>query len=383
MSQLDISNVITVSVAQAPAGLIPFNTSNLALFTRDAYDTDTFTGTYKAYRSPTEVGTDFGTSSTTYQMAVAVFSQTPNILAGGGQLIVIPFLPGNEELGAAVTRMASVIQFFGVMQAEIDSQAYTLTAAQTIQALNKIGFFGSADILDFAPAGTFDLFRTTGYTKSRGLAYVGDGSNDSAAKLNALLMQAAYAGRALSVDFNGSNTTLTMNLKDLIGVDGDDGMTQTYQDQCIASGTDTYPSIQGVAKVLSQGANDFYDDVYNLGWFVGAIQVAGFNFLAQSATKVPQTEAGMTAFKGAFRRVCEQGVTNQYIAPGTWTLPDTFGNQEDFLLNILQRGYYIYSQPVGLQLPAVREQRIAPTVQIAVKEAGAIHSANILIEVNL
>jgi hypothetical protein len=376
MAQLAISNVVTVSVSQAPAGLGAFNTSNLALFTREVYDPETFGDlAYKIYTGPSDVATDFGTDSDTYKMAVAVFSQKPNILAGNGKLVIIPFTSA-EELTDAIERTKSLVQYYGIMQAEIDSQSYTLAAAATIQALNKMGFFVSRDNLDIAPDGTFDLFRQSGYTQSRGLYY----GTDTDTK--ALVLQAGYASRALSVNFDGSNTTITMNLKDIIGSVADPTMTQTFQDQCTACGADTYPSIQGIAKVLSAGANRFFDQVYNQGWFVGALEVAIFNFLAQSSTKVPQTEAGMTAFKGAIRKVCNQAVTNGYVAPGTWNSPDTFGNLEDFLANVLQQGFYIYSQPIAQQSQAAREAREAPLAQVALKEAGAIQHADILVYIN-
>lgn len=383
MSQLALTNVINISVSQAPAGIGEYNTSNLALFSRDLLDPSTF-GTlgFKIYTGPTEVGTDFGTDSTTYKMANAVFSQKPNILAGGGKLIVIPFLPGNEELGAAITRTKDLVQYFGVMQAEIDSQAYTLAAAAVVQALNKIAFFASCASLDIAPAGTFDLFRTTGYTQSRGLIRIGGDLQSAADILAALLFQAGYASRALSVNFDGNNTTITMNMKDLAGVAVDTGMTETYFNQCKDCGADGYASFQGVPKVFSNGANRFYDQVYNQQWFVGALQVAGFNFLARASTKVPQTEDGMTAFKGAYRKVCDQAVTNQYAAPGEWDLPDTFGDLNTFLQNISQRGYYIFSQPISQQAVAARDDREAPLVQIALKEAGAIHSSSVLVNIN-
>lgn len=376
MAQLDISNVVTVSVSQAPAGIGAFNTSNLALFTREVFDPDTFGDLgYKVYTGPTDVGTDFGTTSDTYLMALAVFSQQPNILSGGGQLVIIPFI-SSETLDEAITRTVGLVQYFGVMQAEIDLQTTTLSAALVVQALNKMAFFVSHDPLDIAPDGTFDLIRQAGYTQSRALAYLVDTDTD------ALVFQAGYASRALSVDFNGSNTTITMNLKDIIGSIADPNMTQTYQDQCTTCGADTYPSIQGIPKVLCSGANHFYDQVYNLGWFVGAIEVAIFNFLAQSSTKVPQTEAGMTAFKAALRRVCNQAVANGYVAPGTWNSPDTFGNLSDFIANVLQVGFYIYSAPLALQAQADRQARNAPLTQIAIKEAGAIQHANILVYVN-
>lgn len=376
MAQLPISYVVTVSVSQAPAGLGEFNTSNLALFTREVYDPTSFGDLgYKLYSSPSEVATDFGTDSDTYAMALAVFSQQPNILAGGGKLVIIPFTSA-EELGAAITRTQDLVQYFGVMQAEIDSQSLTLTAALTIQSLNKMGFFVSRDILDIAPDGTFDLMRQASYHKSRGLFYLADNDADC------LVMQAAYASRALSVDFDGSLTTITMNLKDLVGVVADDNMTETYQDQCDTCGADTYPSIMGVPKVLSSGANRFFDQVYNEGWLVGALEVAIFNFLAQSRTKVPQTEQGMTALKGAIRRVCRQAVTNGYCAPGEWNSPDTFGNLVDFLENVRQTGFYIYSLPIALQSQAAREAREAPLCQVAIKEAGAIQKSSVLVYIN-
>ena len=44
-------------------------------------------------------------------------------------------------------------------------------------------------------------------------------------------------------------------------------------------------------------------------------KLAGFNYLAQSSTKIPQTEAGMDGLKGAYRAVCQQAVANQNPAP--------------------------------------------------------------------
>ena len=65
------------------------NTSNLALFTDELPAMSFGSLGYSIYLSPSQVALDFGTSSRTYQMALSVFSQQPNILNGGGQLIVI------------------------------------------------------------------------------------------------------------------------------------------------------------------------------------------------------------------------------------------------------------------------------------------------------
>lgn len=372
--QLQLTNVIDISVSAAQAGVNSYNTSNLALFTDETPD-PVFTDGYKIYLEPTEVGEDFGTDSVTYAMALAVFSQQPNILAGNGYLVVIP-LVASETLATAITRTKDLVQYFGAMSNSIESGADMLAAAAVVQALNKLAFFVQRASGSIDPGGDLDDLRAGNFTKSRGLYY--GSSNDD----DALVMQASYAGRALSVNFSGSNTTITMHLKDLSGVQPDPTMTQTLLNKAITAGADTYPSLQGVAKVFCSGANRYFDQMYNLGWFVGALQVAGFNYLAQSSTKVPQTESGMDGLKGAYRDVCQQAVANQYSAPGRWTSATTFGNQGDLLANILQLGYYIYSSPIATQLQADRAARKAPLVQIALKEAGAIQSSTVIVNVN-
>lgn len=372
--ELSLSNVINISVSAAQSGVNAYNPSNLALFTTDTPD-PVFDDGYKIYKEPAEVGTDFGTSSITYEMAVAVFSQNPNILANGGSLIVIPF-EASEALDDAITRTSGLVQYFGVMSTQIESQVDMLAAGAIIQALNKIGFFVQRASGSIDPGGSLDLLRTGSLWKSRGLYYGSDNDDD------ALLYQAAYAGRALSTVFSGSNTTQTMHLKDLSGIQPDPTMTQTILGKAQDAGADCYVSLQGVSKTFTSGANRYFDQVYNLGWFVGAIEVAGFNYLAQSSTKIPQTESGVDGLKGAYRSVCRQAATNLYVAPGEWTSPTTFGNLADLYENVRQFGYYIYSQPIAEQLVADRADRKAPIIQIGIKEAGAIHSSTVIINVN-
>lgn len=476
MSQLEITNFVTISVTQTSPGLGSYNTSNLAIFTDEAPSLSSFGSLgYAAYLTPTQVGIDFGTSSQTYAMANAVFSQQPNILNGSGQLIVILltnqvrhlafsgtpasgtfqfsynantsaavnwndtaaqiqakirvvtglsqvlvtgtmatslnvqmagiYAPlsltttanslmtsapaaititvttstANETLGAAITRTQDLVQYFGILvneTADTIGQTDVLAAAAVIQPLVKIAFFVSNASADLSPAGLLDLLRSGSFTQSRGLYY-----GDSVAA-NAVIMAAAYAGRGLSVNFSGSNTTLTMNLKTLSGVQPDPTITQTLLDLAKTAGVDTYASYAGVPAVYSAGTNQYFDAVYNQLWLTGALQVAGFNYLAQASTKVPQTESGMDGLKGAYRTVLEAAVTNQYCAPGSWNSATTFGNPAQLILNVSQRGYYIYSTPVSQQLQADRALRKAPLIQVALKAAGAIQSSNLIVTVN-
>jgi hypothetical protein len=262
------------------------------------------------------------------------------------------------------------------MATTVLEEAELLTVGALLASERKIGFFGSQDENDLDPAGKFDNIRLANLSNVRCL-YYGRGTTTDLFRF-----VAAYAGRGLSVNFSGSNTTITMHLKDLIGILPDSTIAQTELNLAQDCGADVYVSIQGVAKTFTSGANTFFDDVYNLLWFVGSLQIAGFNVLAQTGTKIAQTENGVDSLKSAYRTVCEQGLTNQFLAAGRWTSPNTFGIQSDFYDNITQRGYYIYSLPVSLQTPSDREARRAPLIQVAIKYSGAIHSSNVLININ-
>jgi hypothetical protein len=376
MAQLALTNIVNISVSQAGAGIGEFNTSNLGLFTRDVPGGGFGSDGYKLYLEPTEVGVDFGTGSATYKMAVAIFSQKPSILQGGGYLAVIPFL-ALETIDDAIVRTKDLVQYFGILEAEIPSQVDMLAAAAIVQALNKIYFTVSKTAVDLDSGGKLDLLATGGFSQTRGLFY-----KNADVLADSLVMCASYASRGLSTDFSGSNTTQNMHMKDLLGVQPDSAMTQTLLQKAQDAGVDVYASFQGVAKVFASGANTFFDRVYNLQWIVAALQVAGFNALAQVSTKIPQTEPGVRILKSAYRKVCEQGVTNQFLAPGDWNSPVRFGDEADMLENISQRGYFIYSAPVALQSAADRADRKAPLIQIAIKEAGAIDSTNVIVNVN-
>ena len=99
---LNINNVINISVSASQAGLGAYNTSNLALFTREPYAGSFGADGYKIYLGPNDVETDFGSDSVTYKQALAAFSQQPNILLGGGYFVVIPRIVNKTVIFDAV-----------------------------------------------------------------------------------------------------------------------------------------------------------------------------------------------------------------------------------------------------------------------------------------
>jgi hypothetical protein len=90
----------------------------------------------------------------------------------------------------------------------------------------------------------------------------------------------------------------------------------------------------------------------------------------------------MNGLKAAYAEVLERFIRNGSIAPGNWTSSETFADPEIFRQNITSRGYYIYSTPVAQQSAPEREARKAPLIQIAIKRAGAIHTSDVLVNIN-
>ena len=292
--------------------------------------------------------------------------------------------PSLETVQAAILRMKDVVYFFAVLMDEelATSDASAFAALSTyVKTLKKMFFYCSSAVSDLQPGSALDLIRQASQSYTRCL-YHGNALLNGASVQQTQIFAAAYAGRALSTDFSGSLTAATMHLKQLSGITPDVTVGQTQLTLAQTAGVDVYVSISGVPELFTSGSNDYFDNVYNLLWFSFALQTAGFNYLAGTNTKIPQTEEGMTGLKDAYRKICEQAKSSGVLAGGSWTSPDTFGDPESLRRNVLDIGYYVYSQPVVQQVPADRELRKAPVVQIAAKLAGAVHSSNVIVNVN-
>lgn len=494
MPILPLSNIINVTISNTPQGVATRNVNSLALFTTQSPSS---IDQYGIYVSASQVADDYGSSSVVTDMANAIFAQSPNILSGGGQLVIIPLTQDTEggeptsatpgiletaDLSTTLTNILSVSN--GDVRFTIDSVNYDLTnldftlatswadvveilqryltAAKVTAVSNgftveskKVGTSSTVTMASISAGGT-DLYGVAYFKGASAVSTAGDNAvgetlenailrtqglvsytgiisdllmEDSLVESTAdfiqaqdmiflyagasiqdieglagditdaldtqtrilvytdgleeaNLMKAAYAGRGFSTNFNGSNTAGTMNLKQLTTITPDLGITQTLYTNAKLNGADLYVSNEGYPGILSTGANDYFDNVYANLALKFALQTAGFNYLAQTSTKVPQTQNGMNGLINAYAQVLQRFVLNGTIAPGTWTSSETFGNPEIFRQNIQQYGYYIYSIPISQQDPVERAQRKAPLVQIAIKRAGAIHTSAVIVIIN-
>jgi hypothetical protein len=379
MSDISISNVINVSVSTPPTGLADYQVNNLAIFTKEVPVNVAITASNPGlYVSPTDVATDWGSTSEVYLMAVAIFSQSPNILDGNGQLVIFPMAGGGT---LAVDIVAGFkVQFFGaaIWAGYAPDDAEVIAGAAAVASLRVKLLVSSHLTASLTPStGLFAVLFATANQHCRMFLYT-----LGALAKNARIAFAAYAGRALCVDYTGTATTNTMHLKQLTTVSVDTGITQTTLNSCQTYGVDVYVPISGRPAVFTAGANGFWDDVANLDWLVFALTVAGFNALAETGTKLPQTEPGVAVLRTAYVNVLKEAVQNGFLAPGVWNSAELFGDPESLRRNILEIGYYIWNLPVNLQAQADRVARKAPLIRIAAKYAGAVQSSDVIVSIN-
>jgi Protein of unknown function (DUF3383). len=188
-------------------------------------------------------------------------------------------------------------------------------------------------------------------------------------------------GRAFSVNFSANRSTITLMYKQEPGVVAA-LLTETQAQTLKAKRCNVFVQYMNDTAIIQYGVMSgqaYFDEIHGLDWFSDALQTAEYNLLYQSKTKIPQTDAGQNQLVNVASGVCAEAINNGLIAPGQWNA-DGFGqlSRGDYLAE----GFYIYTQPMAAQDQSIREQRIAPPIQIALKLAGAIHEIDCIVDVN-
>ena len=188
-------------------------------------------------------------------------------------------------------------------------------------------------------------------------------------------------GRAFSVNFAANRSTITLMYKQEPGVVAE-LLSETQAQTLKAKRCNVFVKYQNDTAIIQYGVMSgqaYFDEIHGLDWFADALQNAEYNLLYQSKTKVPQTDAGQNQLVTVAANVCQEAINNGLIAPGQWNA-DGFGQIERG--DYLSEGFYIFTQPMAAQDQSIREQRIAPPIQIALKLAGAIHEIDCIVDVN-
>ena len=192
---------------------------------------------------------------------------------------------------------------------------------------------------------------------------------------------ASLLGRQLTVDYTGNSTVITLMWKQEPGVTAE-SINATQINALEGKNCNVFVAYNNGTTIIEPAqvaSGEYIDTVIGADALLIDIQTALFNELYESATKIAQTDAGMHVLATAIEAVLIQFVNNGFIAPGTWTTGG-FGTLSEG--DYLHKGYYIYQPPVSTQSTSSRAARVSVPFQIAVKLAGAVHTANFAISVN-
>lgn len=279
-----------------------------------------------------------------------------------------------ETQVAAATALIALVNVKGIVFIDSDTDENRALLAAWAQANSVLVYdvFSGATYLTLdADTNVVWANKLSGYTNYRMLY--------SAA--NNRRLATSYMARAHTVNFNAERSALTMHLKTL-AVTAED-YTQSQITAAKAVGLDLYTTIKQTAAILTSGANDFVDNRYNIIAFIDAVQTDMYNLLKGTSTKIPQTQRGINQMIDQGEKTTRGFVRAGVFAPGVWSSSDYFGDQETFNRNIEENGFYWLAGSLADQPQAERQARLSPVIQAAVKNAGAVHSADIIINFNL
>lgn len=375
---LPVSNVVNVDVIMSPTAATGRNFGSLLIL--GTSPVIPVSERIRLYTGSEEIGADFGEDSPEYAAALVYFSQSPQptqVYVGRWAKTLGTDESGSvETLAQAITAVLQFTNWYGLGIAgdeDLTPAEITATAA-AIQAssLSRVFAVTSDDSGIIDSASTTDIASTlkaAGYSRT----FVQYSTKSKYAALSAF-------GRAFTVNFTGNNTTITLKFKTEPGVTYET-LTSSQAAAVDAKNANVYVYYANDTAILQQGVmanGDFFDERHGLDWLQNYVQTNLFNLLYTSTTKIPQTEAGITRLLSNVEQSLDQAVSNGLVAAGVWNGGDigqiTAGDT-------LTKGYYVYAQPLSSQAQADREARKAPLIQAAIKLAGAVHYADVQINV--
>lgn len=371
MGTLPLNDIIDISVS-ASAISTPLVGFNIGLIVGDstAISASDRTKEYAADTALADMIEDgFESTDPEYKAVNLYISQSPRpnrVIVGRWDT------SGSETITQALTACRSKnSNWYAFTVCEVTKATVLLAAAWAETASPKVTYFyttADADAKTGTTGNVFETLKGLSYSRSIGMY---------SATADAI---ASIMGYAMGANTRLANSAYTLAYNSLIGVPVDDLSTANIT-AIKADNGNVYVNRSNTYNLFEDGrmANGkFFDELINLDMLVSDIQLAIMDILA-SATKVPQTEAGISQFVGAITGACESGVDRAYLATGTWTeAPFKSVNTGDMLPN----GYIILTDPISSQSAADRANRIAPPIYVLIKEAGAVHSVKLRITVN-
>ncbi|AQV80132.1 DUF3383 family protein [Escherichia coli] len=375
---LPVSNVVNVDVIMSPVAATGRNFG--ALLILGTSTVIPVTERIRQYSAIEDIGDDFGVDSPEYEAATIFFSQSPKptlVYIGRWAKTL-----AEEEAGAVETLLQAVnaclqyTNWYGLAIADsadlVEADVISVAAAIEASSLSRILAVTTADVNVLVAGNTDNIgykLKAAGYART----FWQYSSSSKYAAISAF-------GRAFTVNFTGSNTTITLKFKTEPGITYET-LTTAQAAAIDAINGNVYVYYANDTAIIQQGVmanGDFFDERHGLDWLQNYVQTNLYNLLYTSATKIPQTDAGVTRLMTNVEASLDQAVNNGLIAPGVWN-GGPIGQIESG--DTLTKGYYVYADAVANQAQSDREARKSPVIQAAIKLAGAIHYGDVQINV--
>jgi len=191
----------------------------------------------------------------------------------------------------------------------------------------------------------------------------------------------SYLARILTTNWDANNSTITLMYKQEPGI-VPETINSNQADSINGKNCNVFVTYQNSTAIIQYGkssSGDYTDTIIGLDWLAGEIQNVVYNLLYTSTTKIPQTDVGNNQIATVIEAALYAAVNNGLLAPGQWNSAG-FGQlkQGDFL----RKGFYVYAPPISSQSQADREARKSVPFQVAAKLAGAVHTVDVIVNVN-
>jgi len=353
-----ISSVVSVAISSAPtpAGLAGFGT--LLFVTPEGEGIFDAGELMRSYSSAGEVAADF-TSGEAVQAANAYFGQVPR--------------PTELKVGTTLSAVAALVDNLTALE-EYDDSFYgvcldksyrdgpdTIAAAGWVQSRDMIFFANTNDSATLSISTQTGTSAKTLQTAAYSNTIVTYGSNVDQYAC------ASVAGRAFTVNFGGTNTTITLFGKKLPGITSS-SISSSQKAALENVNCNAFLDVAG-NLLYSDGkmaGGGYIDTVHGRHWLQSYIQLAVFNALYLSPTKVPYTNLGIARIVAAVSDALAQGKRNGLLGSGS----DEEGNT---LIN----GYAVTSVPLSAVSDADKAARVYSGIGFVAIGAGSLHGITI------
>ena len=188
----------------------------------------------------------------------------------------------------------------------------------------------------------------------------------------------SFFGRAFTVNFNGSMTTITMMYKAEPSVNAED-LTETQAQTLEDKRCNVFVKYNNDTSIIQNGVTSgerWFDEQHGADWLKDYVQTAVFNRVYTTTTKIGQDDAGVNTIIAVINDALAQARENGFIGAGEWS-GEGFGQLSHG--DTMPSGYYVYAAPMSTQSASERAQRISVPIQVAAKLLGALHKFDVSI----